>query len=437
MRIYRSAGRWSLLFCLGFIGNHPANAAGRLPRGDAKVLPGKVAAPVADSAVEKSVEEPGVASQPLAGPGAIKPTDGCLADFVQPPGAIGVFQRDGSTFYHMSPIKALDSIPSEPRSRYRYNLHQLNLANRNLAVLAAVDLPEVDAIIPHGTPAMGITGIIWKGDGIFCHSGEANFVTIALDPLMPTKMKEKLQVPRAVQDHGAVHVVESVQYPLLYNLRRRAILELDFGLFQTRHTSMSIPDGEALVFADLEGRNFFTWRPQLRPGAKLRGLTAYRTLGEVDSRLQFNVNDKLLQDGQLFGVAQFDQKSNSIGIKELPKWTGVSAAKDFSLTLPSAYPVAQAEVKINFSKRLVMVGGFGSTAKKAWKRVFLYDYQNGWELGEFKLAENRYVSYGGIDPTGKYAVVAVSHVESGLTEQLLIFSFKIRKWLSVNLPTAK
>jgi hypothetical protein len=417
-----------LLAMLAFPLSSHADNGGRLPRGQAPVVtPTKVpekggqAAPVTNPGMNSAQKQP-ASKYP------------CEPDFASPRGTEGYFTPDGGLFYFMAPVKPAEASPGDLRRRYRYNILQMDMKTRQITVLAATDLPEVDAIVPHGNPVQGITAIIWQGESIPCHYGDANYVTFSLNSTMPSLKNPKLLVPKAVQDQGPVAVVESSEFPQVYNIKRRSILELDFELFQTRHTVLSTPEAEIPLYSEISKRMQYTWRPQRGSTEEPKGLVAYKNAKDAAAKLQFKGDDKLLQQGKLFGVSKYDFKSNSIKIVEVAKWSGMPNFAEFIVTLPREFSIRESEIKINFAKRLILVAGQGLAGKRIWHRIFIYDYQNGWELGPAPYKGNSFVSYGDIDPTGAYAVTALSNGETGLLEQILVFSFNTRKWLAVKLP---
>jgi len=242
-------------------------------------------------------------------------------------------------------------------------------------------------------------------------------------------------IPKAVQNHGDVSIVRSKDSSYLYNKKRNTILELDFRLFQTRGTAISTPKGEQPLYVEHVKRMQYTWRKDKK--SDKRGLIAYRNANQVVAQLQFRGNDKLISNGKLFGVVQFDKKSNSARLKELARWSGEKQNRDYVITLPANQSVVDAEMKPNFEKNKVFVLGMSEASKKRWRKGFIFDYEKGWEVGKYKPKMGSYVSYGGISPDGSKAMMIVSNVKTGYVERILMLSFSSRKWTLVKKPSLR
>ncbi|MEZ4741675.1 MAG: hypothetical protein R3B45_04385 [Bdellovibrionota bacterium] len=393
---------------------------GRLPRGESLQNSSKVSFPKKETTKAKKM---------------VPTVTDCFAHYATAIGTTGFFSNDGKVFYHFSPVDKPRKSKNTIRNWYYYNVHKISLSGKkDASVIAALDLPQIDAVIPHGKDFRGATAVIWSSPRADCKSGRANYVTIAFDFSLPNKKEQRQGSPRAVQDAGNVLIVNSNEQGYLFDQKRRAVLQLDLGTFQTRYSQTMTAKGERPLYIDLGKRLQYTWKIENTQKEVFRGLVAYRNANEPVSKLMFTGNDKLLIDNKLFGVAQYDLNTNSLRIKELARWSGRDKSQDFVVTLPANKRVDEGEFKPNFIGRKMMVLGKTRAIRKRWREAFIFDYEKGWEIGKLKVADDDYVSYGGISPDGSKAVVALAKVSSGLLSKFAVFSFNSRRWTDVSLP---
>jgi hypothetical protein len=320
------------------------------------------------------------------------------------------------------------------RSWFRYNVHRVDFVSGKTTVVLAIDLPHVDAAVGHGTPIRGASAVIWKPVGVMCKSGEANYVTVTFDSGYKGQASSRTQAPKAVQSHGQITVVSSNKKQYIYDNTKRAVVELDFRLFQTRTTRVNTAKGERPLYLDLQKRLQYTWHSRTVGGTN-RGLVAYRNLTQTVARLAFKDGDKLLQHNKLFGVAHLDAQNNSVTIKELARWSGGRKSIDYPLLIPKKINKLAAALQPNFRKNRVVVSGRGVASMKRWRYAYIYDYEKGLEVGKMKVNGSEYVSTISMSPDASKVLAFISDYKTETLKKIMKFSFKSRKWTELPIPS--
>lgn len=362
----------------------------------------------------------------------------CLDDFSSPIGGTGFFSKKKNVFYHMSKVKSINKKRVKGRKWYRYNLHEINLRTKKVKVLAALDLPEIDALVAHGdNEVTGISAVIFSAGGAVCKSGYANYVTIVLNQEVLSSKKKGVSQPPAVQKSGHVSIVASNKNDLIYSHDKNALVQLDFRGFQTRYKFINLPKNERPLYTQVGKLKHYTWKHAKEGGKISRGLVAYEGNYKGTRKLRFVGSDKLLQQGNKFGVAQYDSRTNSIRIKELKSWSGTGRNRNFVITLPTLYKVVDSSLKVDFSRRLVLVMANAPLSMKRWKRVFLYDYEKGWELTSYRSKVGEYPSYAAFSPDDNYVVLVSDSMRNNLTDSLQIYSFATQSWSRIGISEVR
>lgn len=307
---------------------------------------------------------------------------------------------------------------------YKHVVVKIDTEENSLIIIKELtaSMPAGVLFLPYGNPPSGWSGILFKGKAHTCRYGVARFFSST-----PRNDKQISAFEKKIA------LVASQRYPRPFDLATQRMLDMDVQRLQFRKLPGNVPSGELPLYSDPRRRVLYTFTEQ----ASFRGIIEHST--QRERRLDVPPGSRVLQQGSLFGLGLINRVANIMEIREYPKWSGARTSKKrYRLKLPPLYNLSEAQVAIDFRKKIVAIGGADLLAKRKWRKIFFIDYRRGKRLAELEVDPPLLAETIAVDPFGLYMVINVVQEISHKTTYLALFDLTKRKLYKVSLhPTAR
>lgn len=349
----------------------------------------------------------------------------CNLDWASPIGGYGFFMQ-GSQYYHFAQLgKEGDGKTTEPALR-KYGLYKIDLKSFKAKATISLNLPETVSIIPHGDPLIAVIAVVFNENPNHCYRGISRYISFTMQN--PQSSRGKLRV---IQGKGDLQSIETSGLWSLYDFSRSNALEFDFASYQVRTSYVKTNKNEILLYLDSGRNRYYTWQTQVDNNK--RGLVAYEGQGKMAGGVMFEPGDKLIHQKNLFGVAHYKDKSHSIEIIELARWSGRPKRRVYTIYIPRIFELDNTHLKVNFSKKVAVIAASTRKQRKKIKNAAIFDYEKSWLLSTFTAPNNQYVAFEAISPDGAYVAIELRNKITDNTESISIYSVATRKWNKIQI----
>lgn len=326
----------------------------------------------------------------------------------------------GNKFYFPSSYRIYALVNSGLQSRrtsvtplYKYAVVDIDLGQGKVTVKSGFNssLPAGALFLPHGNPMSGYSGIVFADGEPDCRRGSAQ--------LFQSNTDRKGNI-RALNKNVAL--VHSRTIPQLFDLSSRHMLSLDMKLLQFRKLAGSLTRNETPIYVDQGKRMLYTFSDN----KTFRGII--NRSGREQKRLPLVAGSKILQQRHLFGRGRIISSSNRLEIREFPNWSGENAKKKrYIIELPKRYRFEDAQLVIDFSRKIIVIGAGVTLAKREWRKIFYYDYRRGKLITELTMNDQQIADTIAIDQHDLRVVADVVQQRIGRTEYIALFDLEKRK----------
>lgn len=355
------------------------------------------------------------------------PSSECQEDWAAPLGGPGYFGSKNQYYYHLGNIGTSNKKQKSGTKLFRYGLFKIDINNAKSLPMMTMKLPTAEAFIPYGQENLSaIIAFVFNKSSEDCINGKARFIGFPVNSAESGSSKKKLSV---IQGRGVFQIVETPDFPVVWDFSKKALLEFDFQTMQSRSMVIRLANNEVPIYFDHQKRRYYAWH--FMDERKQKGLVAYDGSGKIAGRLLFQSGDKLLQQKNYFGVAKIRHSDNSIMIIELERWSGIGSKKSYSLHIPKDHRVISASIKAHFSKKIAVISGFTKKSRKSWRKLYIYDYEKSWQLSVLTPPPGQYISHESISDDGHWIMAELRHFGTDLTASLSLFSTQTRKWVTI------
>ena len=307
---------------------------------------------------------------------------------------------------------------------YKHLVVKIDTRENSLIIIKELtaSMPAGVLFLPYGNPPSGWSGVLFEGGAHACRYGMARFFS-------STPRNDK----KISAFEKKIALVASLRYPRPFDIVTRRMLDMDVRRLQFRKLPGNVPLGELPLYSDPRRRALYTFTES----PSFRGIIDRSTRHE--KKLEFPLGSRILQQGNAFALSMVNRATNVIEIREYPKWSGARAGKKrYRVKLPPFYNLSEAQVAIDFRKKIVAIGGAELFAKRKWRKIFFIDYRRGKRLAELELDPPLLADTIAVDPFGLYMAINVVHEMSRKTTYLALFDLTKRKLYKISLrPTAR
>ena len=296
---------------------------------------------------------------------------------------------------------------------YKHAVVDIDLGRGKVTVKSGFNssLPAGALFLPNGNPMSGYSGIVFTDGEPDCRRGSAQ--------LFQSNTDRKGNI-RALNKNVAL--VHSRAMPQLFDLISRHMLSLDMKLLQFRKLAGSLAKDETPIYVDQGKRMLYTFGDS----KTFRGII--NRSGREQTRLPLVAGSKILQQRHLFGRGRIISSSNRLEIREFPSWSGEHAKKKrYIIELPKRYRFEDAQLVIDFARKIIVIGAGVTLAKREWRKVFYYDYRRGKLITELTMNDQQIADTIAIDQHDWRVVADVVEQRTGRTEYIALFDLEKRK----------
>lgn len=296
---------------------------------------------------------------------------------------------------------------------YRHLVVKIDLGRGKVTAMPGFNasLPTAALFLPYGDPMSGYSGIVFARGEPDCRRGKAQLFQFRPDSSGNIRALNK-----------NVALVQSRTVPRLFDLNSRQMLSLDMKLLQFRKLPGLLAKNETPIYADHGKRMLYTFSD----GKAFRGII--NRSGREQQRLPLAVGSKILQQRHLFGQGRVISSKNRLEIREFPRWSGENAKKKrYIIELPKRYRFEDAQLAIDFARKIVVIGAGVTLAKHEWRKVFYYDYRQGKLITELTMNDQQLADTITIDPHNWRVAVDVIQQQTGRTDYIALFDLEKRK----------
>ena len=325
----------------------------------------------------------------------------------------------GSKFYFPSLYKIYALVNSGLPSRrnsviplYRHAVIEIDLGRGKVAVMPGFSssLPRTALLLPHGNPMSGYSGIVFVKGEPDCRRGSAQLFQSSTDSKGNIRALNK-----------NVALVHSRAVPQLFDFNSRHMLSLDMQLLQFRKLAGALAKDETPIYVDHGKRMLYTFSDS----KNFRGII--NRSGREQKRLPLVAGSKILQQRHLFGQGRIIPSKNRLEIREFPRWSGEGTKKKrYIIELPKRYRFEDAQLVIDFTRKIIVIGAGVTLAKREWRKVFYYDYRRGKLITELTMTDQQLADTIAIDQHDQRVVTDIIQQNTGRTEHIALFDLEKR-----------
>ena len=307
---------------------------------------------------------------------------------------------------------------------YKHVVVKISTKENSLIIIKELtaSMPAGVLFLPYGNPPSGWSGVLFEGGAHACRYGKARFFS-------STPRNDK----KISAFEKKIALVTSLRYPRPFDIVTRRMLDMDVRRLQFRKLPGNVPLGELPLYNNPRRRVLYTFTEN----PSFRGIINRST--RLEKKLEFPPGSRILQQGNAFALSMVNRATNIMEIREYPKWSGARASKKrYQLKLPPFYNLNDAQVAIDFRKKIVAIGGAELFAKRKWRKIFFIDYRRGKRLAELEVDPPLFADTIAVDPFGLYMAIDVVHEMSRKTTYLALFDLTKRKLYKISLrPTVR
>ena len=167
---------------------------------------------------------------------------------------------------------------------------------------------------------------------------------------------------------------------------------------------------------------------------KARGLSLLRPgKKDPDQKILVKIGDRVIQDGDRFMVMTSDRVTNTISVRMLPKWSKVDKDSVYSVKIPGAYNVADAQVEVNVAQSLIAVSAIPGPQRMRWQKIFLYNLKTGQLITTIAGTSSQYFEFFGLDRAGGALLAEVRNLTDKTSVEIRKFDLKTKKETTIKL----
>ena len=307
---------------------------------------------------------------------------------------------------------------------YVHKVMRFDLTQMNLQVLSDMtkSLPRGSLFLPFGDPPTNYTSVAFEPIARECQNGYAHIFFSHVEGFKKDKVVAIKRKIRLVGSHTLTRYfdIDSVK-----------ILEVDITRHQFRKLNQKIVAGMIPLYSEPNRILYSTKFAGDGSGLLIRE-------GTKVEQLIYDSNSKILRQGAKFGIGKIHPEKNRLEIIELPNWSGrMEKKRRYLIELPRIYPLSEAEIIIDFKKKILAIGGAVSLSKKRWQRIFFYNYKQGKLLYEFNYENGLIPNTMEVDPESKLIAADFVRADNYRTIYLGVFDLENLSFRKLSMKNKK
>ena len=332
------------------------------------------------------------------------------------------YDKKGEAYYFVTQMHRLYKIAKDKSPLYRYYLYRLDLKTLKVKLLKVLTGKKMRFFISVGDPIKALYGYYFEEFNLLCANGKAQFTGFSLDPKVkfPLENVSKSNQPVFIGTPSGLMIfspLEKSAYRLNENSPGKALGE-----------SIVLNKNETLVYFDKEKSHRYT---VVSSGDK-KTLVAYKNK-KIMGQLDIGVNDRFIQQNDIFGSARYEKKDNLINIIEYPKWTAVDQLNSHYIYLDKELDARNNHLKVDFLKKIAIISGSDLEQRKRSKKLLIYDYKMGWLMSKIKLSKKNYIAFESISPNGDFVIAEIRDSRTDHFQDLKVYKISLRKWVEISM----